>query len=65
MSLQKCPFNQSHKEIFFKFLYCTSLFQFYLTGVEQWSLHTAKAFPSPEKSLWTAGVKQYQGIGEE
>lgn len=25
MSLQKCPLRQSHKEIWFRFLYCTRL----------------------------------------
>lgn len=58
ISLQKCPFQQSHKEIFFKFLYCTGFFQFYLTGIEQCSFHNAKAFPSPEKSPWTTGLKK-------
>lgn len=58
ISLQKCPFRQSHKEIFFKFLYCTGFFQFYLTGIEQCSFHNAKAFPSPEKSPWTTGLKK-------
>lgn len=65
MSLQKCPFEQSHKEIWFQFLYRTQ--GFCLTGVEQYYFPNAKAPPSPgkKKSLWTTGLKRYQVLGEE
>lgn len=63
MSLQKCPLKQSHKEIWFRFLYCTRLFA--LLGLNSVPFIMPK-HPLPQKNLFGRLVKKrYQVLGEE